>query len=68
MDRLIVRSYVLRPYTMVKDLRTGVQTTDARRVLDGDIDQFLTAALALGHDDRKARAHAWLVAVRRKRT
>jgi len=33
---------------MVKDLRTGVQTTDARRVLDGDIDQFLTAALALG--------------------
>jgi peptide chain release factor 2 len=37
---------VLHPYQMVKDLRTGVETSNARGVLDGDIDAFLEASLA----------------------
>jgi peptide chain release factor 2 len=41
-----IRSYVLQPYQLVKDLRTGSQSTDPQRVLDGDIDQFVEAALA----------------------
>jgi peptide chain release factor 2 len=41
-----IRSYVLQPYQMVKDLRTGVQTSDTRGVLDGDLDLFLEASLA----------------------
>ena len=41
-----LRSYVLQPYQMVKDLRTGAQTSDTRGVLDGDLDLFLKAALA----------------------
>jgi peptide chain release factor 2 len=41
-----IRSYVLQPYQMVKDLRTGVQTSNTGAVLDGDLDQFMGAALA----------------------
>ena len=41
-----IRSYVLQPYQMVKDLRTGVQTSDTAGVLDGDLDPFMQATLA----------------------
>jgi peptide chain release factor 2 len=40
-----IRSYVLHPYTQVKDLRTGVEVGDAKRVLDGDLDDFVRAYL-----------------------
>ncbi len=41
-----IRSYVLQPYQMVKDLRTGVETSNTSAVLDGDLDDFMAAALA----------------------
>ena len=41
-----IRSYVLQPYQMIKDLRTGVETGNSQAVLDGDLDQFLAASLA----------------------
>jgi peptide chain release factor 2 len=46
-----IRSYVLQPYQMVKDMRTDVEKGNAQGVLDGDIDAFLEAALALGLGD-----------------
>ncbi len=41
-----IRSYVLQPYRLIKDLRTDAETADVKGVLDGDIDLFLSAALA----------------------
>lgn len=51
-----IRSYVLHPYQMVKDLRTGVETGNAPGVLDGNLDPFLTASLAqrVGGEEAKA--------------
>ncbi|WP_372929182.1 peptide chain release factor 2 [Methyloceanibacter sp.] len=49
-----IRSYVLQPYQLVKDLRTGVESTNPTAVLDGDIDAFIEAALAERiHADQK---------------
>ena len=52
-----IRSYVLQPYQMVKDLRTGIEKGNAQGVLDGDLDDFLEAALAarvFGQEEEKA--------------
>ena len=48
-----IRSYVLQPYQMIKDLRTSVENTNANAVLDGDIDGFLEASLASKVDSAK---------------
>ncbi len=52
-----IRSYVLHPYQMIKDLRTGEQTSDSQGVLDGDLDPFLQASLSskLNGDDAGAK-------------
>ena len=43
-----IRSYVFQPYRMVKDLRTGVQTSDVQGVMDGDLDEFVNGWLRAG--------------------
>lgn len=47
-----IRSYVLEPYTMVKDTRTGYETTQADKVLDGDIKDFMIAMLKNSVDNK----------------
>ena len=55
-----IRSYVLQPYQMVKDLRTGVEKGNPAAVLDGELDEFLAASLAsrVGATRREASANA----------
>ena len=47
-----IRSYVLQPYQLVKDLRTNVETSNTSAVLDGDLDLFMAAALSARLDDK----------------
>ena len=49
-----MRSYVLHPYQMVKDLRTGHETSQTQAVFDGDLDGFIQAGIRWRHDERRA--------------
>jgi peptide chain release factor 2 len=40
-----IRNYVLHPYKLVKDIRTGVERSDVQNVLDGDLDEYIKAFL-----------------------
>lgn len=51
-----MRSYVLHPYQMVKDLRTGCETSQTQAVFDGDIDAFIEAGIRWRHEQRRRDA------------
>ncbi|HOP60845.1 MAG TPA: peptide chain release factor 2 [Candidatus Saccharicenans sp.] len=51
-----IRSYVLHPYKMIKDLRTRLETGDVDRILDGDLDDFIKASLTLRKKEKLAEA------------
>jgi peptide chain release factor 2 len=53
-----IRSYVLQPYQLVKDLRTGVESHTPQEVLDGNIDPFMAAALAQAIGGKPSQAIA----------
>jgi peptide chain release factor 2 len=49
-----IRSYVLQPYQLVKDLRTGIESHSPQDVLDGNLDEFMAASLAQRIGERPA--------------
>ena len=53
-----IRSYVFQPYQMVKDLRTGHQTSDVQAVMDGDLDPFINAWLKAGQPRQRKQGVA----------
>ena len=59
-----IRSYVLHPYTMVKDHRTGFEMGDAQRVLDGDLDGFVHEYLVQSAGERPGASRRWSSAAR----
>jgi peptide chain release factor 2 len=48
-----IRSYVFQPYRMVKDLRTGVQTSNVQAVMDGDLDAYVNGWLRAGQPAKR---------------